>query len=391
MVSNHIAEPLQTTVSHQYDIDAAELENVISALHRLVSQSQVVVVNRRIGPGKLSHREARRAVEQNVSGPDGDAAYIEVADALNSVGRDIADARAHLHLLQDGFNRSEAELNRARALLEQAKRGGIKLPIVPTSASGPSVSVSLLGEFRAAVGTNDVVHWNGSKARALFTYMVSHRERRIPREQLLEALWPGGDPDAAANSLRVAVHGLRLAMSCGEPQLRNSFVFFENGVYAFSPKIDFTVDTEVFERHWNQGRQLEAIGDTVAAIREYEQAEAVYRGDFIQDDQYEEWSMLRREGLKDVYLAILGRLSERAFETGDYETCILRCQKIIDKDPCREDTYELLIRSYARLRQPGRARRWYEVCAQVLKDELDILPSAQTEDAYQEIFRRAPK
>ncbi|HEX5369030.1 MAG TPA: BTAD domain-containing putative transcriptional regulator [Dehalococcoidia bacterium] len=319
----------------------------------------------------------------------------KVTEALHDIASDIATTRTHLRVVQEGFERSEAGLRRANRLMQAATPGGANPKSTDARPSGTHVRVNLFGSFHVLIDSNEVVHWNGARARALFAYMASHRQRRIPRAQLLEALWPGADAEAAANSLRVAVHGLRLALrsaiggeSAGQA---NELLVFENGGYGFNSGVAFSIDTEDFESHWNRARRLEATGDLAGAGIEFEQAEQIYHGDFLEEYISDEWAMLRREGLKDVYLAILSRLAERAFENADYQGCIVRCRELIATDPCREDTYQLLIRAHARLRQPGRARRWYEVCVQVLREELDVEPSAETETAYREIFLRLAK
>ena len=320
---------------------------------------------------------------------------VKVTEALHGIASDIATARSHLRVVQEGFERSEADLRRAHRLMQAAGPADVNRDRTHAEPSGTHVRVNLFGSFHVLIDSNEVVHWNGARARALFAYMVSHRQRRIPRVQLLEALWPSADIEAAANSLRVAVHGLRLALrsASGAEAGRqpNELLIFENGGYGFNPEVEFSIDTEDFERHWNRARRLEATGDLIEAGIEFEHAEQIYRGDFLEEYLSDEWAMLRREGLKDIYLAILSRLTERAFENADYQGCIVRCQELIATDPCREDTYQLLIRAHARLRQPGRARRWYEVCVHVLREELDIEPSAETETAYREIFLRLAK
>jgi len=296
-------------------------------------------------------------------------------------------------LLQEQFRRREAELERARILL--ASRPADIDPTRPpgTDALRPErdvISVRLLGSVAATVNGREVADWNSSKAKALFTYLVSHHQRRVGREQLIEALWPAGDIEAASNSLRVAVHSLRQALSVAAfgtaHQGRNAFLIFESGVYCFRPEVALHVDVDEFERHWMAGRALEPAGDRVGATREYEAAEFLYNGDFLQDDPYEEWSLLRREGLKDTYLTLVGRLSEASFEAGDYDACILRCQKVLEADPCREDTYQRLMRSHSLLGQPGRAHRWYEICIRVLKEELELPPSDETVGVYRDLF-----
>jgi DNA-binding SARP family transcriptional activator len=336
-------------------------------------------------------RQSRTNPQAERRAPIRTEALRELGNLLRYVQRDNRIARGHLTSLQEKFDRQEADLERARSLLDAYSTTAAIYP--ETGDDGGSIiTVNLLGAFRAAIGPIDVTAWNGGRAKALFTYLVSHRKARVSRDQLIEALWPGGDQESAANSLRVAVHALRMALAAtaGDsiPLGRDSFLQFENGAYCLNPELRFYVDVEEFENHWLRGRALEIAGARDRAIQEYELAEAAYNGDFLQDDPYEEWSTLRREGLKDIILAILGRLSESAFEALDYEGCIMRCQKIIETDPCREDAYQRLIRSHALLGQPSRAHRWYEVCVRVLKEELDIGPSPETEAAYRELFRK---
>ncbi len=44
-------------------------------------------------------------------------------------------------------------------------------------------------------------------------------------------------------------------------------------------------------------------------MKEYEVAEGLYQGDFLEEDPYEDWPMLKRDGLKDSDLVIPDRLS----------------------------------------------------------------------------------
>ena len=150
------------------------------------------------------------------------------------------------------------------------------------------------------------------------------------------------------------------------------------------------MDVEEFERHWLAGRLLEREGKQDDAVREYRMAEALYRGDYLEEEPYEEWALLRRESLKDTYLIILGKLADRSMDSGDYEDCILYCQKIMTKDPCREDAYRRLMRCYSRLGRKNRALRWYQICKKTIQVELDITPDEETNSLYQKVLKNEP-
>src|SRR5262249_46072150 len=97
--------------------------------------------------------------------------------------------------------------------------------------------------------------------------------------------------------------------------------------------------------------------------------------------------LLRREGLKDQYLGVLARLADAAFATADYQGCILRCQKLLEQDNCREDSYRTLIVCHSRLGQLGRARRWFELCVQTMRAELDVDPEPEAVDLSRHAMR----
>ena len=54
----------------------------------------------------------------------------------------------------------------------------------------------------------------------------------------------------------------------------------------------------------------EAAGDPAGAAADYERALALYQGDFLADDPYEDWPVTTRESLLLAYLDVLDRLGE---------------------------------------------------------------------------------
>jgi len=115
------------------------------------------------------------------------------------------------------------------------------------------------------------------------------------------------------------------------------------------------VDVEEFHSRWLSGQSLEKSGEAAQAVSEYHLAENLYRGDFLEDDLYEDWTLLQREALKDIFLSVVAKLAGDAFKADDYQECIACCQKLLAKDSCREDTYRQLMHCYSRLGQRHRA------------------------------------
>lgn len=320
--------------------------------------------------------------------------FSALASILRQVRRDYRGGRLLVQSIEETFAQREQELERlSRDLALDRSTASVRSPSPTVRWADPGIKeghrlvVHLLGPFRLSVDGRAITGWPSSRAKLLFRYLVSYRQRRIPRDQLMEALWPEADPHASSNSLRVAVHALRQLLAAdGDDRTKGAFILFEDGAYTWSSRLDFWVDVEQFERHWQAGRRLEKEGGWDEAVQEFEAAESLYQGDFLEDDPYEEWTLLRREALKDIQLALLAKLSERCFNLGDYEGCILRCQKILERDPCREDVYQWLMRCHARQGQMGRARHWYEMHVRILRQELDLSPSQQVVSLYRELL-----
>jgi DNA-binding SARP family transcriptional activator len=247
------------------------------------------------------------------------------------------------------------------------------------AVDAPLIAVHCLGTFQVSVSGRPVDTWRALKPRALFQYLVSHRHRPVAREALVDALWPDPETAPAGTALKVVVHRVRKLLRQTGKQL--DIQATDEGYRLDGP--DLWVDVEEFERWCQLGRRYEGEGRTAEAAASYARAAALYRGDFLEDVP-DEWVVLRRERLKDQYLLALARLTDAAFADLDYDQCIEHCQQILAHDPCREQAYRILMLCYGRLGQRGRVRRWYEVCVQTLRGELDVDPEPDTRATYQQ-------
>ena len=253
------------------------------------------------------------------------------------------------------------------------------------SPEAPTLAVYLLGQFRVFLHDQPVENWPNGRGRALFKYLVTNRERPLPRDVLMETFWPETAPASARNSLNVALHGLRQAFK-GLSDV--PVIEFTEGAYRFNPQLRIWLDVDEFDQRVKAGHQLEAAGKFAAATNEYEMSAGLYQGDFLPDEPYEEWAVLPRERLRLARLELLDRLSRIYFSQGHYASCATLCQLILAQDNCREDAHCRLMRCYSRQNQHHLAIRQYEACATSLLSELEIKPAAATTQLFDRIRRR---
>jgi DNA-binding SARP family transcriptional activator len=296
----------------------------------------------------------------------------------------------------DPFGQSAGAIETRIAQLERQMADVRRLLVQPSAhvasfADGPLSAgpvVCCLGPFRFRLGGAPVDDWRSGKARALFQYLVNHCGQPIPRDTLIEALWPDPVATAPGTSLKVAVHLLRdvIARTRDTVAEKASLEIVSQGSCYLLKAADLWLDVEEFERCYALGRSRERQGQPTEALALYVRAAQLYRGDFL-EDLADEWPTFRREALKDQYLFILTELAAAAVDAGDYQDGIVWCQRLLAKDRCREDTYRLLMLCHARLGQRSRVHSWYELCVRTLRTELDCSPEPETERVYRLALR----
>lgn len=257
----------------------------------------------------------------------------------------------------------------------------------PTDAVGAiTLRLYCLGRFEVYIGDQLLQRRHVGKGWAILKVLASQPFRPIHREVLIEALWPQIDPEIANNRLRVAMHHLRRASLALCNHQGYSAIRFSSGCYQFDPTLDIWCDVEAFRTAWDAGQTTERDAQSGLAADHYRQALALYRGDFLEEDRYEEWTLAPREEIKDIYLNILDRLGQLALIEHDFASAISHWHTMLIHAPWREDIYRQLMLCCARGGQRCEALHWYEQCQRMLTEQLAIPPEPETTRLYQRIL-----
>jgi predicted ATPase/DNA-binding SARP family transcriptional activator len=244
---------------------------------------------------------------------------------------------------------------------------------------GDALRVWLLGGFRAAAGATEIApgRWRLRKARSLVKLLALAPGCRLHREQLLEALWPDLDPDAAANNLRKTLHHARRALSPAGPDAA-SWLRSEDDILSLGPADRCWIDVTAFEAAAAEARRSRSI-------QAYREALALYGGDLLPEDRYEDWTIRRREAVRQDHLALLAELAALHERGGDHGRAIETLQQLLAQDAGREEAHRGLMRLYALAGQRQQALRQYQTLRDAVRREFDADPDAQTEHLHGEI------
>ena len=270
------------------------------------------------------------------------------------------------------------------------KQAGVATPLTVSNApqfkynkAKASLIIYYLGSFQVCQNGQLISDWNGSKGRSIFKYLLAHRETPTAKDILMDIFWPEADPDAARHNLHQAIHSLRKTLRQGHSNFE--LILFENDSYLLNPELDIWLDYIEFESHAQIGQRLEAAGQLAEAVVEYRMATELYRGDFLEEDLYEDWPNAQREHLRQIYLELVDQLSETYLQQGKYPETIALCQKMLAQDNCHEEAHRRLMRCYQIQGQRHLAVRQYQLCVQALRIELDVSPLPETQKLYEQI------
>ncbi len=244
-----------------------------------------------------------------------------------------------------------------------------------------ALRVYVLGRFEVEQGTHLIENeqWRSGKARSLFKIMLARRNFLISRQEVGELLWPELDQERAANNLNQALYSLRRIL---EPELKQAsasvYIKTDGAQLQLNPEMISWIDVEEFKRISRQAQ----LNHEVTL---YEQAVMLYRGDYLPEDLYEDWSIYRREALRQDWLELLIQLAalyQSQAQDEKYQQCL---QRILETDFSHESTVQKLMIALAESGRREEALTFYRNFATKLRSRLNLEPLTETRELYQEI------
>lgn len=212
-------------------------------------------------------------------------------------------------------------------------------------------------------------------AESLFAYLVLNRERLLPRDVVIGALWGELEEDVARKRLRTALWRVRSTLSEVLPSNRDTddYVVVARDRIGFTPSAPYWVDVERFEAlaHPRPGTSRES--DCGARLPCLQRAVELYRGDLL-EGEYAEWCHTARARLQAQYLDAVERLMRCHATTGAWSEALDCGQRILAIDPLREKVHREVMALYYLAGDRPRALRQFSNCQQTLRDELGVDP-----------------
>jgi DNA-binding SARP family transcriptional activator len=252
----------------------------------------------------------------------------------------------------------------------------------------PRLAVQTLGGFRLRRGEAPVEEKDleGHQPQLLLKALVARGAAGVPKDLLIEDLWPDGSPPVTEKNFKVNLHRLRKALEPGLSQeFGSSYVHLKANLISLDPEL-VRVDVDDFLSLIKEGAKREERGEAKGALASYSQAAEIYGGDFLAEELYLPWAAARREELKGKFVDLLYRLAGLYEKQGTLSKASDCLRRLIQTDPLAETACQKLMLLYARRGMRSAALRVYEALKKVLQEELAAEPDQVTTAIYQKIL-----
>src|ERR687898_1754 len=244
-----------------------------------------------------------------------------------------------------------------------------------------TVRVWLLGGFRVSVGTRTVEEgdWRLRKAASLVKLLALAPGHHLHREQAMDLLWPDYGRRAGANNLSQALHAARRALGPDDTQAAaSSYLASQGEQLVLCQGGGLWLDVEAFEEAAATARRSREPAAYRAALN-------LYAGELLPRDPYEEWAEVPREGLRQLFVALLVELASLHEERGEYGPGIEALRRVVAKEPTQEEAHMGLMRLYALGGRQAEALAQYTRLEESLSRELGAEPQASSRSLREEI------
>jgi len=255
-------------------------------------------------------------------------------------------------------------------------------------ANLPILSVRSLNGFSVSRGENIITEkeWGGNLPKQLLKIILSYGFERVPKDLIMEDLWPNEKNSTSETNFKVNLHRLRILLEPSMIKGYGSFYIHLKDSFIFLDERLWELDIVDFMDLKKKAEIAASRGDTNKEIVYLNDALKIYRKDFLADDLYIEVIRAKREAYRREYLGILYRLAEIYEKRGALKKAAAFYRKIVAVDPISETACQKLMINCFNRGKHNDAIQVYEKFREIVKTEMDSEPDELTVSIYRKIL-----
>lgn len=265
--------------------------------------------------------------------------------------------------------------------------GNLSAPESAKRTASIPCRVRLFGGLQVTTefGAVDEDAWHKRKARLLFAMLAVKQGQDVPRDVILERLWPDMDASRARNNFYVIWSAMKRALACGGDAANGArYVQNRGGLCRVTRLVRSDLDD--FEDAISTLRAADAIQDDATLLAAARSLMEIYRGELLPGDVYDDWFGEIRDRTRHDFCDAMMRAAHRTEARGEYDHALVFLRRANLADPWREDVYQATMRCQIGAGRRSSAVETYLTCRAKLIDDLGLDPSAETTRLYEMVL-----
>lgn len=221
---------------------------------------------------------------------------------------------------------------------------------------------------------------HSNKLVRLLVYILLHRERNVPHQELVDIFWEDERSKNPEGALKNLVYRLRVQLRVLGDQ---DFIMTLPGAYRWNPKVPVEVDCEQFERI---ARAARSQPDGEGRYRLCSQAVELYQKDVLPCLASEGWMASILTYYRILYTETVHMLGAYYERSGQWDNMETLCQGALKVDPLDEDMGYWLIKSQIGKNNFETAMQYYNNAKKTFYDNLGLRQVERFDRVYEEIL-----
>lgn len=266
----------------------------------------------------------------------------------------------------------------------EAGAGGVR-----PDSDGDVVAIRIYLTGRLLVEGKDLVRDEaslpGRHGRLLFSFFVLNHSSPLARDDLAAAIWGESAPEALDASLNALISKLRRFLN-GAGLNGMAVLQTSPGSYRLQLPFGTWVDIDQAELSIHEAEAAFRTGDMQVLYTAAVIAGAVARRPFLPGESLP-WVVARRERLRTLLVRALEYQSDFYQWHREPDVALKLAREAVAIEPFRETGHQRLMRLLNEQGNRAEALRTYERCRRLLRDELGVSPSAETEALYLNLLK----
>ncbi len=237
------------------------------------------------------------------------------------------------------------------------------------------LNLTFLDTFQVSLDQQPITHFRSANNQGLLIYIALQSGKPLSRDLLVTLFWPEESTRNGRNNLRQSLHRLRsLLGDLDSPE--TPYLLVTRQTVQFNPESSYNLDVKAF---------LDAVdrGDLETAVSHY--AGDLLPGFTVDSLEFEEWLRQERESLHHLALETMLEATRDCLRDGRLDEAQAIARQQLRLEPWREQAHRQLMQAFALAGDRGNAVAQYDVCREVLAEDLDIEPAEETVKLYEDI------